>query len=67
MKKTLTIYIDDDTELKRYLATFVVYRGEESSVTMQNGVIPEGANALYLPWKNKTREAMFFTELSNEK
>ena len=63
MKKALTIYIDDDTELKHYLATFVVWRGEESSVTMQSGAIPEGANALYLPWENKTKEAQFFKEM----
>ena len=50
MKKALTIYVDDDAELKHLCGTFVCWKGEHNSVTMMNELIPNNATGLYLPF-----------------
>lgn len=51
MKKALTIWVDDDCDLKNFCATFVVWEDKQSSVTMMNETVPESAKGFYLPWK----------------
>ena len=56
MKKALTIYVEDDAELGNLCGAFVCWRGGDSSVTMLNEKIPDGAEGFYLPWESETKE-----------
>ena len=52
MKKALTIYIDDDTELTNFCGGFVMWQGKENSVTFLNEKVPKEAEGFYLPMKS---------------
>ena len=52
MKKALTIYIDDDAELTNLCGGFVIWAGNENSVTFLNEKVPEKAEGFYLPMKS---------------
>lgn len=49
MKKALTIYVDDDAELKNLCGAFVCWKGTYSTVTFLNEKIPDDATGFYLP------------------
>ncbi len=51
MKKALTIYIDDDAELTNLCGGFVMWSGNENSVTFLNEKVPKEAEGFYLPMK----------------
>ena len=45
MKKALTIYIDDDAELTNLCGGFVMWAGNENSVTLLNEKVPKKQKA----------------------
>lgn len=67
MKKALTIYIDEESSLTNYCATFILRKGKDTSVVMQNMLVDDSVNALYLPFvQDQEHEAHLFKEESNE-
>lgn len=54
MKKALTIYVDDDADLRNMCAAFVCWEGNSTSLTMLNETIPKDVTGVYLPWKSMT-------------
>lgn len=50
MKKALTIYVDDDADLKNLCGAFVCWKGTNNSLTLLNEKIPDGATGFYLPF-----------------
>ena len=54
MKKALTIYVDDNADLRNMCASFVCWEGNSTSLTMLNESIPKEATGIYLPWKSET-------------
>ncbi len=57
MKKALTIYIDDDVELKHFCGGFVCWRGESNSVTLLSEKVPDDAVGFYLPFEKQAEGA----------
>lgn len=53
MKKALTIYIDDDAELKNICGAFICWRGEHNSLTLLNEKVPDNAVGFYLPFEKQ--------------
>lgn len=62
MKKVLTIYVDDDADLRNMCAAFVCWKGNLTSLTMLNETIPKDVTGVYLPWKSTTEKTEWIVD-----